>query len=76
MAQEIRSEEIVLNENEIVCLLSNKIVKVSEKENNLQYMIQLMSEEYDFSTHRLLTNWISNIYGVYAKNLTLFLIRI
>ena len=55
MAQEIRSEEIVLNENEIVCLLSNKIVKVSEKENNLQYMIQLMSEEYDFSIHRLLT---------------------
>lgn len=29
MAQEIRSEEIVLNENEIVCLLTNKIVKVS-----------------------------------------------
>ncbi len=48
MAQEIRSEEIVLNENEIVCLLSNKIVKVSEKENNLQYMIQMMSEEYGF----------------------------
>lgn len=48
MAQEIRSEEIVLNENEIVCLLSNKIVKVSEKENNLQYMIQMMSEEYCF----------------------------
>lgn len=48
MAQEIRSEEFVLNENEIVCLLSNKIVKVSEKENNLQYMIQMMSEEYGF----------------------------
>ena len=48
MAQEIRSEEIVLIENEIVCLLSNKIVKVSEKENNLQYMIQMMSEEYGF----------------------------
>ena len=26
---EIRIEELVLNENEIVCLLSNKIVKVS-----------------------------------------------
>lgn len=52
MAQEIRSEEIVLNENEIVCLLSNKIVKVSEKENNLQYMIQMMSEEYGFSDGR------------------------
>ena len=38
MAQEIRSEEIVLNENEIVCLLTNKIVKVTEKETNLQYM--------------------------------------
>lgn len=48
MAQEIRSEEFVLNENEIVCLLSNIIVKVSEKENNLQYMIQMMSEEYGF----------------------------
>lgn len=48
MAQEIRSEEIVLNENEIVCLLTNKIVKVSEKETNLQYMIQMMSEEYGF----------------------------
>lgn len=29
MAQEIRIEEFVLNENEIVCLLSNKIVKDS-----------------------------------------------
>ncbi len=48
MAQEIKSEEIVLNENEIVCLLTNKIVKVSEKETNLQYMIQMMSEEYGF----------------------------
>lgn len=48
MAQEIRSEEFVLNENEIVCLLSNKVVKVSEKEYNLQYMIQMMSEEYGF----------------------------
>ena len=75
MAQEIRSEEIVLNENEIVCLLSNKIVKVSEKENNLQYMIQMMSEEYGFPIHQMLTNWISNSYGVCAKNLTLFLIR-
>ena len=48
MAQEIRSEEIVLNENEIICLLTNKIVKVTEKETNLQYMIQMMSEEYGF----------------------------
>ena len=56
MAQEIRSEEIVLNENEIVCLLTNKIVKVTEKETNLQYMIQMMSEEYGFPIHQLLIN--------------------
>ena len=54
MAQEIRSEEIVLNENEIVCLLTNKIVKVTEKETNLQYMIQMMSEENGFPTCQLL----------------------
>ena len=49
MATETRKEEVVLNENEIICLLTNKIVKVSEKEANLQYMIQMMSEEYGFS---------------------------
>ncbi len=50
MAQEeIRQEEIVLSENEIVCLLTNKIVKVTDKEMTLQYMIQMMSEEYGFA---------------------------
>lgn len=50
MAQEeIRQEEIVLGENEIICLLTNKIVKVTDKESTLQYMIQMMSEEYGFA---------------------------
>ena len=44
--EEIKQEEIVLSENEIVCLLTNKIVKVTDKEMTLQYMIQMMSEEY------------------------------
>ncbi len=48
MATEERKEEVVLNENEIVCLLTNKVVKVTDKETNLQYMIQMMSEEYGF----------------------------
>lgn len=47
--EEIRQEEIVLSENEIVCLLTNKIVKVTDKEMTLQYMIQMMSEEYGFA---------------------------
>ena len=47
--EDIRQEEIVLSENEIVCLLTNKIVKVTDKEMTLQYMIQMMSEEYGFA---------------------------
>lgn len=47
--EEIKQEEIVLSENEIICLLTNKIVKVTDKETTLQYMIQMMSEEYGFA---------------------------
>lgn len=47
--EEIKQEEIVLGENEIICLLTNKIVKVTDKETTLQYMIQMMSEEYGFA---------------------------
>lgn len=43
------SEEIVLNEDQLICILTNKIVKATEKESNLQFMIQTMSEEYGFS---------------------------
>lgn len=42
------AEEIVLNEDQLICILTNKIVKATEKERNLQYMIQMMSEEYGF----------------------------
>ncbi len=47
--EDIKQEEIVLSENEIICLLTNKIVKVTDKETTLQYMIQMMSEEYGFA---------------------------
>jgi len=43
------SEEIVLNEDQLICILTNKIVKATEKESNLQFMIQTMSEEYGFA---------------------------
>lgn len=42
------TEEIVLNEDQLICILTNKIAKATEKERNLQYMIQMMSEEYGF----------------------------
>ena len=47
--KQVPSEEIVLNEDQLICILTNKIVKATEKENNLQFMIQTMSEEYGFA---------------------------
>ena len=47
--KQVPSEEIVLNEDQLICILTNKIVKATEKENNLQFMIQTLSEEYGFA---------------------------
>ena len=42
-------EEIVLGENEIVCALTNRVVKSTDKELTLQSMIAMMSDEYGFA---------------------------
>lgn len=42
-------EEIVLGENEIVCSLTNRVVKGTDKERTLQSMIAMMSDEYGFA---------------------------
>ena len=41
--------EVALGENEIICVLTNKVVKATEKELNLQSMISMMTEEYGFA---------------------------
>lgn len=41
--------EVALGENEIICALTNKVVKVSDKELTLQSMISMMTEEYGFA---------------------------
>ena len=41
--------EIVLGENEMVCSLTNKVVKATDKEMTLQSMIAMMTEEYGFA---------------------------
>lgn len=41
--------EIVLGENEIVCSLTNRVVKATDKEMTLQSMIAMMTEEYGFA---------------------------
>lgn len=55
MADQINNEqsnfsEVVLGENEIICSLTNRVVKATDKELTLQSMINMMIEEYDFST--------------------------
>lgn len=42
--------EIVLEENEMICTLTNRKVKSTDKELTLQSMIEMMAEEYGFST--------------------------
>lgn len=54
MAQETNmaasQNEIVLAENEMVCSLTNRVVKATEKEMTLQSMIAMMTEEYGFAS--------------------------
>ena len=54
MAQEpnmaTSQNEIVLAENEMVCSLTNRVVKATEKEMTLQSMIAMMTEEYGFAS--------------------------
>lgn len=40
--------EIVLNDDEIICSLTNKIKKNTEKEQTLQHMISMLTMEYGF----------------------------
>ena len=45
----IPEKEIVLGENELVCLLTGRVQKATDKEQTLQQMIAMMSEEYGFA---------------------------
>jgi len=41
---------LVLEENEVVCSLTNRVVKATDKEQTLQSMIAMMAEEYGFAS--------------------------
>ena len=45
--------EVVLNDDQIICSLTNQIKKSTEKELTLQHMISMMIEEYGFSADDL-----------------------
>ena len=40
--------EVVLNDGELICSLTNKIKKATEKELTIQYMINQLTQEYGF----------------------------
>jgi type I restriction enzyme M protein len=49
MAEEIvEQEEVVLDDNQLVCVLTSEIKKVTEAEKNLQSVILMLNEEYGF----------------------------
>ena len=43
------NDELVLEDNQLVCVLTNKVVKATDKELTLQSMIDMMAEEYGFA---------------------------
>lgn len=46
--ENIEQEEVVLEENQLVCLLTNDTKKATNQELNLQSIIRMLNEEYGF----------------------------
>jgi predicted nucleotidyltransferase len=46
--KEYTTEDVVLEDNQLICALTKKIKTASEKELTLQSMIMMLSEEYNF----------------------------
>lgn len=47
--QDNGSQLVVLEENQLVCQLTNRVVKATDKELTLQSMIAMMADEYEFA---------------------------
>lgn len=58
MATAIKSkEEIVLEDNELVCILTGEVKKIKEQETNLQSIILMLNEEYGFDLEDMERNF-------------------
>lgn len=51
--QNTSAQQVVLDEDQLVCMLTNKVVKATEKEQTLQPMIAMMIDEYGFEPQDL-----------------------
>lgn len=47
------NENIVLEDNQLLCVLTNQPKKVADKENNLQSIILMLNEEYGFDLEHM-----------------------
>lgn len=45
------AENIILEDNQLLCQLTGTVKKVSSKENNIQSIIRMLNEEYGFNTN-------------------------
>lgn len=43
------AKNIILEDNQLLCQLTGKVKKVSDKENNIQSIIRMLNEEYGFA---------------------------
>ncbi len=58
MATAIKSkEEIVLEDNELVCILTGEVKKIKNEETNLQSVILMLNEEYGFDLEDMERNF-------------------
>jgi len=44
----IEQDDIVLDDNQLICILTHEVKKMSSTENNLQAVIRMLSEEYGY----------------------------
>ncbi len=58
MATAIKSkEEVVLEDNELVCILTGEVKKIKAQETNLQSVILMLNEEYGFDLDNMARNF-------------------
>lgn len=50
-------EEIVLEDNQLVCILTGEVKKIKEQETNLQSVILMLNEEYGFDLDDMERNY-------------------
>lgn len=58
VAEPAVDKEFVLEDNQLVCLLTDKVKKISSKEENLQSVIRMLNEEYGFDLAQMERDYV------------------